>query len=316
MKAVVYDRFGGPEVLRVADLAAPADRPGAARVNVHAAALNPKDSLIRKGRFALLSGRHFPQGLGYDFAGTLDAPVAGFSAGERVFGMLPGFRGATLAETLIISPEHLARMPAGLSFEEAAALPLVCLTALQALEPAIQRARTAGAPAVLIHGASGGVGVHAIQIARTLGAKVITTSSQANLAACAALGADETLDYRVTTGLDRVAAFDVVFDVFGNQSFKRARASLKPDGTYVTTVPSARNAFDELRTRFSQRRAELVVVRSRQADLKRISAWVESQQLRPVIDRVFELSETAEAQRLIETKRARGKVVIRVTAST
>jgi len=306
-RAWSFDRYGDLEVLSVRELplAEPA-RPGFGEVlvRVRAAALNPKDSFVRKGRFRALSGRRFPKRVGVDFAGEVVSGV-GFARGDRVYGALEEvtYLRGTVAEHIVARAREVARMPASLSFEEAAALPLVSLTSLQALRGIV----TSG-DRVLLHGASGGVGTVAIQIAKVLGAHVTTTSSPTNFALCRELGADETLDYKTDAPLAR--SYHAIFDIFGNLSFDRVRRAL--DGTYVTTVPSPRIAIDTARTLFGKQRARLIVVRSRREDLDTISSLVEQGRLRPVIDRVVSFADAVEGMRHLESKHARGKIVVRM----
>jgi NADPH:quinone reductase-like Zn-dependent oxidoreductase len=203
--------------------------------------------------------------------------------------------------------DQCAHAPEGLSFEQAAALPLASLTALQALR---DEASLGPGQRVLLHGASGGVGVYAIQIAKATGAHVTTTSSAKNLEFCGSLGADVTLDYAVDDGLSGKRAFDVFFDVFGNRSLARVAPILSPRGTYVSTVPSPRVLFDQARTSFAVKKARLVVVRSRRRDLEAIAALVSQGKLSAVVDKVYSLDEIGPAQAHIESKRARGKVVV------
>lgn len=312
MRRVEYDRFGDASVLLIRDVPAPVPRADELRVRVFAAALNPKDVLLRKGRMQWLAGRRFPRTAGYDFAGEVEVvgpEVTGYAPGDRVFGMLRTQTGGALAEALVASPRELAHMPEGLSFEEAAGIPLAALTALQALRDC---GRVKPDDQVLINGASGGVGVYAIQIARTLGARVTTLSSARNLELCRSLGAAEALDYAEASPFAPPHRWDCVFDVFGNRSFAAVRPSLAPLGSYVTTVPAPRNVVDHVRTAVGFPRARLVVVESNHDDLERLAAWCAEGFIKPVIDRVFALDEVADAQRYVETKRARGKVILRV----
>jgi NADPH:quinone reductase-like Zn-dependent oxidoreductase len=312
MRAVVYDRYGSAEVLRVGELPVPRPGRGEVLVRVRAAALNPKDVLVRKGKFRRFTGNRFPRPVGYDFAGEVaesGPDVRELLAGTRVFGMLNGFWGGTCAEYVVARQDELAPMPASLSFTQAAAIPLAAQTALQALRD-IGRVRPG--TSVLINGASGGVGTFAIQLARDLGGHVTTVSSEQNLALCRELGAHEALDYRQDTFLDGTRRQDVFFDVFGNQSFSRARAALRAGGVYIQTVPSARIVLDTLRTALTSTRARLVVVKSRSEDLRHLARLAESGALRPVVDREYALEEVRAAQEQLETKRTRGKVVLRV----
>lgn len=310
-RALVYDRYGGLDVLAVRDLPLPAPGAAQARIAVRAAALNPKDALVRKGKFALLSGRRFPKRVGVDFAGEVmeAGPQFGLPQGARVYGVLEEVRylRGTLADEVICDRRECALLPAALSFEQGAALPLVSLTALQALR---DLAAVRPGERVALHGASGGVGTVAIQIAKALGAHVTTTSSQRNRELCSSLGADECLDYAKDELLQR--RFRVLFDVYGNLSFSRARPALQPGGIYISTVPSARILIDTARTLVADQRARLVVVRARRADLEVISRLVEGGQLKPILDRVEPFARYAQALAHLETKRARGKIVVQM----
>jgi NADPH:quinone reductase-like Zn-dependent oxidoreductase len=307
MRQALYDRYGSLEVVRIADVPDPRPAPGELLVRVRACALNPKDVLVRKGKFPWLAGRRFPKAMGYDFAGEVERGAGDFRPGDRVFGMIQSWRAGAVAERCTIPLDQCAHAPEGLSFEQAAALPLASLTALQALR---DEASLGPGQRVLLHGASGGVGVYAIQIAKATGAHVTTTSSAKNLEFCGSLGADVTLDYAVDDGLSGKRAFDVFFDVFGNRSLARVAPILSPRGTYVSTVPSPRVLFDQARTSFAVKKARLVVVRSRRRDLEAIAALVSQGKLSAVVDKVYSLDEIGPAQAHIESKRARGKVVV------
>lgn len=310
MRAVRYTKYGAADVAKVVDVAEPAHDGRGYLVRVRAAALNPKDVLVRKGKFPVMAGFSFPKGMGYDWAGEIVEGDAEHPAGTRVFGMIQSWAAGAFSELVNVRKDECARSPASLTDEECAALPLASLTALQALR---DRGGVDRGSQVLLHGASGGVGVFAIQIAKALGATVTTTSSEKNRALCASLGADRTLDYAAIDFQrgDPLGPFDTFFDVFGNQSFARARRHLAPEGIYVTTVPSPRIVLDTLRTPLTtRRRARLVVVRSRRADLETLASFVESGKLAPVIDARFALADIREASLRIESKRARGKVVL------
>ena len=310
MRAVVYDKYGPPEVLELRDVPSPVPAEHEVLVKVRAAALNPKDSLIRKGKFRRFTVAQFPRRLGYDVSGVVAAigqDVTRFAVGEEVFGMKQAWAGGTVAEEVCLLEGELAKKPPGSSFEEAAAMPLAALTALQALR---DEARLQPGQRALINGGSGGVGVFAIQVARALGAKVTTISSARNFELCRSLGAEETWDY--ATRKDFGSGWDVFFDVFGNRSFGAVRSVLTTNGTYVTTVPSVQNAALHVLTTFLSRRVRLVVVKSKAGDLELLARWVQEEKLKAVIDRVVTLEEVGLGQAHVETKRARGKVVVRV----
>lgn len=312
MRSVEYDRFGPAEVTTIREVPVPRPGPRELLVRIRAAALNPKDVLVRKGKFAIVSGRGFPRQMGYDFAGEVEAvgsSVQGIAAGAAVFGMLNRWRAGTLAEACVVPEDELQLKPAGLSWHDAAALPLTSLTALQALR---DRAHLTPGQRVLIHGASGGVGVAAIQVAKALGAHVTAVCSAQNRALVESLGSDAWLDYRAGNVFAAGCSYDVVFDVFGNQSLARVRPVLAPRAVYVSTVPGPRIAWDGLRTSLARQRAQLVVVRSRARDLAQIATWVQEGKLRAVVHDVYTLDRAIEAQRQLESKHTRGKVVIQL----
>ena len=257
-RALTYTAYGPIESLVVSDVEPPRAGPGEVGVDVRRAALDPKDALFRKGRFAWLSGHRFPKRCGLDYA---------------------------------------------------AAVPLVALTALQVLRDV---ARVTDGSRVWIHGASGGVGTVAIQIARLLGARVTTTSSAANAARCVALGAHEVLDYREDNTAAPHGRVDVVFDVFGNLGVGEIAGVFAGRGAFVSTVPSAARFALDVVSRWSRIRQRLVVVRARRADLDTVGAWLAAGTLRAVIDGTYPLAEAHEAFRRLESKRARGKLVIAV----
>ena len=319
VKAVVYRSYGPPRVLALEDVNEPATTGlGRVRVRVHAAGLNPKDVLVRKGKYKLLTGPRFPKGFGYDYAGEVIASSAsGFQPGDRVFGMVQAWNGSTCAEQITVRAKgECARMPRSLSWEQAAAIPLAAQTALQALRDI---AGVTAGTRLLINGASGGVGTFAIQIARALGAHVTAVSSATNEAFCRELGAHDTVDYRLASPFEPASprdAYDAIFDVFGNGTFARARRALRPHGIYVTTVPSRRAFLDIAATLFSPQRARLVYVRTKSADLAYLAALADEGRLRPIIHQVFPLEDVQAAAAQIETKRTRGKVVLRMPPST
>ncbi len=312
MKAAVYDRYGKPEVLQIRDVPMPRAGRNQVLVRVCAAALNPKDVLIRRGKFPLLDGLTFPKRVGYDWSGEVHELGPGVSwppVGARVFGMIQAWTAGACSEYLAANVSELALAPENLSFEQAAALPLASLTALQALRDV---ARMPAGAHVTIHGASGGVGVFAIAIAKQLGAHVTTTSSDGNLALCRSLGADVALDYRQGRVVDPERRCDVFFDVYGNQSFQQVQPMLSAQGTYVSTVPKRHVFLRWATTALSRQRCRLVIVHSRAKDLSLLATWAESGILKPVIDSRFSLADIREAQARVETRRARGKVIVTI----
>lgn len=314
VRALVYDRYGSSGVLAIREVPDPRPGTGEVVVRVRAAALNPKDVFTMKGRFRALSGRRFPKAVGLDLAGEVEAAgpgVAGLRPGDAVFGFLDGFSAlrGSVAERVAVPARWLAPMPRRASFEDGAAIALAGATALQALRDV---ARLAAGDRVLVHGASGGVGVPAIQVAKILGAHVTTTSGAERVERCRAFGADEALDRAAADPLGPGRRYRVVLDVFGDLTLARARAALEPGGAFVTTVPSRRIFLDRLRTVIGPVRARMVSVRPRAADLALLAGYLDEGRLRPVIDRVFPFEEAVEAVHHLEARRAHGKVVVQL----
>lgn len=311
MKAVLIHRFGPPDVMAFGELPLPSVGNDDVLIRLSAAGVNPKDVLVRKGKFRWFTGRRFPMQMGYDFSGVVvkrGKYIRHLNLGDYVFGMVNGWRGGTYAEYVRAKADECAAVPPRLKPDEAASLPLAGQTALQALRD-IGRIRPGHR--LIINGASGGVGTLAIQLAKILGATVTAVSSDRNQRLCTSLGADRVFDYAETDLASLSDEFDIFFDVFGNQSFGRVRHLLAPDGVYITTVPGGRILWDRSWTRFfSSRKAHLVVVVSRAEDIAYLGELVDYGQLRPVVDRRYALTDAADAHVYIETKRARGKVIL------
>jgi NADPH:quinone reductase-like Zn-dependent oxidoreductase len=306
MRAIVFSQYGGPDVLRHEELPDPVAKPGEILVDVHAASVNGADYKVRRG-----GGPHqvrFPHVLGRDFSGVvrrLGVGVDAFAVGDPVFGVLQQGQEGAYAEKLVVSAAIVARKPAWLSHVEAAAVGLVGLTAIWAIE---DTARLLPGETILIQGGAGGVGGFAIQLAHDLGAKVITTASAANRDYVSRLGASQVIDYATAdfTSIGRVC--DVVFDTVGGEVQVRSYEVLKPGGRLVW-IAAAPAGFVPTR-----RDVELVrpaVLRDR-AHLERIVSLLESGAVTlPPIQR-FPLADAAEAHRISEGRHLRGKLVLEV----
>jgi len=311
MRAIVIDKYGGPDVLREASFPRPVPKRDQVLVRTRFIGVNPKDIIVRKGKFQVATGRRFPLIVGHDIAGEVveagaDADLA---VGEAVFGMINDFAGRAYAEYAAVDADQLSRAPSSIDLRVAAAVPLAAQTALQALR---DDGHVAQGDEVLINGASGGVGVFAVQIAKILGANVTAVCSHRNIELARELGADQVVDYTKTELVTLGQRFDTIFDVFGNYSFNKLKHLLKPRGTYVHTIPSSRIFKDVARTFVRKQRAKLVIVRSRRSQLDWIRQQIDGGRLRVVLDRSFPMRDVAEAHRYLETKRARGKVVLEV----
>jgi NADPH:quinone reductase-like Zn-dependent oxidoreductase len=311
MHAVVIDRYGGADVLRPTEVPRPVPTRGQVLVRTRFIGVNPKDVIVRKGKFKVATGKRFPLLVGHDIAGeVVEAGVgADLPVGASVFGMINDFAGRAYAEYAAVDARSLALAPTSVPLRTAAAVPLAAQTALQALR---DEGRVKPGQHVLVNGASGGVGVFAVQLAKLLGAEVTAVCSARNTDLVRDLGADHVVDYATTELTSLPTRFDTVFDVFGNYRFDTLRPLLKARGAYVHTIPSGRILRDVARTLLRSQRARLVVVRSRRAQLEWLRGYIDSGALRVVLDRSFALNDAAEAHRYMETKRARGKVVLEV----
>ena len=304
MKAVLLLGHGGPEMLRYGEAPDPVAGPGEVVVDIHAASVNAADYKVRLGggRYTLT---HFPHILGRDFSGVVSALGAGvgdLAVGDAVFGVTEqGVEGA-YAEKIAIKAAILARKPDRLSHAEAAALALTSLTALWALEDTAQLKR---GETILIQGGAGGVAGFAIQLAKHLGATVITTASAANHAYVRGLGADRVIDYNFEDFAATVSGCDVVFDTVGGAVQVASYAVLKPGGRLVWIAP-APAGFQPSRKDVATLRPN--VIRDR-AHLERMVALVAAGAVRPPPITHYKLADAAEAHRVSEARHLRGKLV-------
>lgn len=312
MKAVIYRRPGPPDVLEYADVPDPAITGRQVLVRVRAAGVNPVDWKMRRMRLRV-PWQRWPVIPGSDLAGEVvraGAAATRFQPGDAVYGMLSPFTGGAYAEYAAVAEDRLARKPANCSFEEAAAVPVAGLAALQALR---DLGHIAAGARVLINGASGGVGSFAVQIAKAYGAVVTAVSSGKNAEFTTALGADRAIDYLREDFTRSGGAYDLIFDAVAGRTFSECRRVLDRHGVYVSTLPSAATVRDLVVGSFRQGpRARAVFLRAKRADLDALTSLIEAGKVRPRIDRVFPLAQAAEAHAYSEAGRARGKIVIHV----
>jgi NADPH:quinone reductase-like Zn-dependent oxidoreductase len=313
MKAAAYDRYGAAEEVTWREMPAPRPRSREVLVRVEAAALNPKDVVIRNGKFRAFSGSHFPKQMGFDLVGRvidLGWRVPTVYAAARVFGFYSGYRGqrGSIAELAAIPIEQIAPIATEVDAAEAAATPLAGSAALQALR---DDARLVEGERVLIIGASGGVGAFAVQVARILGARVVGTASAANAELVGSLGAEHVIDHGARDPLE-TGPYDVVLDCHGKQRAARVATALNPRGRFVSLVPSRGILSDVIRGRLLFPSTQLTNVQPRSANLAQLATWIGTGQLTPVIDSTYSPDQLQAAMQRLETRHARGKVVIRV----
>lgn len=326
MKAIVQDRYGSPEVLRLEDVDPPVPGDRDVLVRVHAASVNARDWHFMRGDpyLARLSAgmgarRPKPRVRGTDFAGRVEAvgpAVTRLRPGDEVFGESP----EAFAE-LVCAPEDLVeRKPANLTFEQAAATPLAANTALVGLR---DDAHLQPGQRILINGASGGVGTFAVQLSKVYGAEVTAVCSSRNVELVAGLGADHIVDYTRDDFVRAGRRHDVVLDLVGNRSLAELRRVLTPEGTLVLSGggvskggslvgPMGLMSRALLVSRFVRHRIVVLVAKPGRANLATLRELAEAGKLTPVIDRSYPLTATADAIRYLETEHARAKVVITV----
>lgn len=307
MRAVQQQTLGGPDVLSVVDLPRPTPRTNEILVRVEAASVNPTDWKHRANGGFL--GQP-PFVLGWDLSGVVEEVgigVARFSPGDEVFGMLSyPFGHGSHAEYVAAPAAWFAPKPASLDHVQSAALPLVSLTAWQAL---VENADLQPGQRVLIHAAAGGVGHVAVQIAKARGAHVIGTASSAKHDFLRELGADELIDYRETDFAEAAGDVDVVFDTIGGETSLRSLRTLRTGGILVSILPVGSDELSLEADKLGVRALRMLVDSSRH-DLVSITGLVEQGALRPTVADVFPLAGAAEAHRLGETGRTTGKMVL------
>ncbi|GAB2788479.1 NAD(P)-dependent alcohol dehydrogenase [Streptomyces daliensis] len=313
MRAVQYDRFGPPEVLRVAEVPKPSPGPGEVLVEVHAASVDAGETAFRAGRMRGIARAKFPRRVGGDFAGRVveaGAQVRGWQHGDAVWGVMPHFAFGALADYVAVPGERLAPAPGNLSLLEAAALPTSGTTALTALT---EKARLAPGERLLIRGATGGVGSLAVQLGKALGAHVTALAGARNLDWIRELGADEALDYR-TTRPDDLGRFDVIVDVVGTE-LGAYQARLDRRGRMIAL------AFDPdrivasmlgtgLRAALRPRQVKLFSNNPPAERIAELARRAEKGDVRPVIHAVLPMDGIAEAHRGLEAGGVRGKYVV------
>jgi NADPH:quinone reductase-like Zn-dependent oxidoreductase len=332
MKAFIVDRYGKKNGVRIGEMPDPDVRENDVLVQVHAAAVNLLDSKIRNGEFKLILPYRLPLILGNDVAGVVvrvGSRVRRFKPGDQVYARPPLDRIGSFAELISMNEDAVAIMPKELTMEEAASIPLVGLTAWQAL---IERANLKKGQKVLIHAGSGGVGTFAIQLAKHLGATVATTTSAANLDLVKSLGADTAIDYKTTDFEKVLSDYDVVLNSLGTETLNKSLQVLKPGGKLISiSGPPDPDFAEEQRSTWLLKQVmrllsyrirkkakqchisySFLFMRASGDQLREITSLIDSGTIRPVVDRVFPFELTKEAMTYVENGRAKGKVIVKV----
>ena len=323
MRAIVYEEYGSPDVLNLQDVEKPAPKEDEVLVKVHAASVNAADwhlmradpPLVRLMGFGLL--RPMNTILGADLAGRVEAVgrnVTQFQPGDEVFGDLSGDGFGGFAEYVCATEDVLALKPANVSFEEAAAVPLAAVTALQGLR---NKAQVRQGQKVLINGASGGVGTFAVQIAKSFGAEVTGVCSTSKVDMVRSIGADHVIDYTRQDFTKNGQHYDLILAANGYHPISAYKRALSPEGTYVMTGGSGAQMFQSMTlgpilSMTGNKKLGNLSMKANKGDLIFMKGLLEAGEVTPVIDRTYPLSEVPEAMRYLEEGHARGKVVITV----
>jgi NADPH:quinone reductase-like Zn-dependent oxidoreductase len=306
IKAVIIHEYGGPEVLKLEDVPRPEPKENEVLVRVIAAGVNPVDALIRSGNYAKFFGTTLPLIPGYDIAGIVEkagAKITKLKVGEGVYGYV--LWGGGYAEYAVATEGEVTGKPKSLTYIEAGSVPLVALTAWQAL---IDVAQLSAGQTVLIHGGSGGVGSMAIQIAKARGARVIATASTSNQDLLKQLGADVTIDYTKAKFEDVAKDVDVVLDSVGKDTLARSYAVIKKGGFIATLVA----APDQAELDKHGIRGASISVKPNADELAEITKLIEAKKIKPVVSQVLPLTESVKAQEQAATHHTRGKIVLKI----
>ncbi len=326
MKAFVYERYGSPDVLELRDVDVPEPGDEQVLVRVRAASVNPYDWHFMRGQpyfMRLFVGLRKPKRtcLGADVAGVVEAVgtnVTRFRKGDEVFGDIAENTTGSFGQYVCVPASELEHKPSNASFEQAAAIPIAGLTALQGLR---DKGRLERGQTVLINGASGGVGTYAVQIAKAFGANVTAVCSTRNLELVRSIGADHVVDYTQESFTEGGQRYDVFFDCIGNHSLTASRRVVATNGIYVgvgsndhgvVLGPLKRMLRLQLLRPFVSQTMVTLMAKKSGADLQLLKDMHEAGSIRSVIDRTYSLTETPEAIRYVEKGHARGKVVITV----
>lgn len=309
MKAAQINGYGGLEAVQVGEADKPTPAAGQVLVEVHAAAVNPFDVKVREGLVRNMAELNFPATLGGDAAGTvaaLGAGVTGFQLGQAVYGQAGALSGqGSFAEFTPVKAEQLAAKPTSLDFTAAAALPLVGCSAYQAL---VDHINLKAGQKILIHGAAGGIGSVAVQLAKHLGADVAATAGAEDADFVKSLGADEVIDYRGQDFAALLKDYDAVFDTVGGETNRKSYTVLKPGGALVSMSEKPDDALvNKYAVLYTAQFTRTTTER-----LTKVAELVDAGNLKVHIDKIFPLDQAAEALEYQKTGHPRGKIVIRI----
>lgn len=329
MQAMVIEKYG-KYPLKLADIPMPAVGDHDVLAEIHAASINPLDLLVRDGKLRVLLKYDMPHVLGYDFSGIViqvGRKVTKFNIGDEIYGR-PS-KGGAFAEYISVHENDIALKPKNLSFAEAASIPLVGLTSYQVLH---ERLKLSAGQKVLIQAGSGGVGTFAIQLAKAMGVYVATTTSDAGAKLVESLGADRIINYKTEQFDTLLQGYDAVFDTKGGETLEKAFKIVRKQGQIVSVLgpPNARfgeaerlgfiktNVFRLIARKITKLEKKhnvkysFLFMKPNGRQLEILSQWIESEKIKPVIDRIFPFEEAQKAMEYSESGRAKGKLILKI----
>jgi len=314
MKASFINKYGDSNVIEYGDVSNLVLTKNKLLIEVKAISINPVDFKMRGGRFKLISGSKFPKILGIDFSGIVvekGMAVSDFKIGDKVYGFVKTYFGnsGTLAEFVLASPQDISCIPNGMSFEQAATLPVAALTVLDGF----RKSGNLTNKTILINGATGGVGHFAVQIAKALNANVYAVCSSKNFDLAKQHGAVEFIDYSKMDLLENDIKFDIIFDAYGQMNFKTIIKLLKKNGTYTSTLFKNKLKMQSLFAKlFYNKKLKSANMRAKKQDFKEIETLFLENKFTPYIENTFTLQNTKSAFQLLENGKPRGKIVIKI----
>jgi NADPH:quinone reductase-like Zn-dependent oxidoreductase len=314
MKAFYLTSYGGPEAAKYGDMPDPVIGNDTLLIQVKAVSVNPVDYKLKHGDLKLIVGSKFPRIIGSDFAGVVKGAGPGikdFKAGDWVYGAIPAFSGkpGSLCELISINPKYARSIPEGMSFDEAASLPVAALTALNGL----RKCNITIGSQVLINGATGGVGHFAIQIAKAKGAFVTAACSEGNAELAKRLGADVISGYSRDDLAKTENKFDAILDAYGKMKYEDVCRLLKQNGTYASTLFFPTSFFSSVFVQIVYRKKLTSSnMRARPEDYEAIEKLFNEKKLKPLIENSFTLEKASEAFEMAENGKPRGKIIIKI----
>ncbi len=307
MKKVIFNQYGNFDDLQMVETAIPAIKENELLVKVKAAAINPLDWKIIEGQMKMVTGSKFPKGVAFDFAGMVEktGSQSAFKVGDAVFGAMPAMKGEALAEYLVIAEQSAYKKPDSISFETAAAMTSIGAAALHVF----QKSKVKPGGNILINGASGGVGLLAVQMAKKQGMKVTAVASGKGLSFLEKWNPDVLIDYKTGQIPNQKAAFDAVFELSGTLPFGKAKPLIKPQSAFVSTLPNPVDmALAFVNNLWSSKKFEIIMATPTQENLRDLCDWVDKG-LEITIAKTFPMEEFREAYQFARQGGLVGKVV-------